>query len=165
MVAITAKAARGPDTFLWPSRNPELVPADDLPSIREHLDPPEKVDQSWYFPDEEFQPVERKRRGDGAIILGFLRGYKENCTVLSPDGPIGAIRAQTEKVPGPGSVTGLIHDGRGVRNLSVAECLRIMGYPGDALDGVDEKLAYLIVGNSVARKLFSAILREALSKL
>jgi len=91
--------------------------------------------------------------------------YPYNHWVFDPDYSAPTLRAQVEKAEPPGSVTNLwLVDGM-VRNLTVRECLRVMGFPADALEGVDEPTAFGVVGDSVCQPVARALLREVIRML
>lgn len=102
---------------------------------------------------------------EGPIELGYLPQFTVNNRIFHPDGPAPTFRAQTTKCEPPGSTTNLWFIDGVVRNLGISEVLGIMGFPPDALHGVDEALAYYVAGDSVCRHLSSALLREVLRLL
>lgn len=162
LAAIHESVVQTPHTFRWPAMLVGEEPTFPRPSFRAHLLRPEDVPPELYLDPIAYTAYPQpRRRPDGTIVLGTVDPrLGRNNLVFSPDGPTPTLRARVRKAEPPGSVTSLVHDGRGIRCLTVPECLTILGHPPTALVGVDEPAAYLAVGNSISVSLASAIVAE-----
>ena len=120
------------------------------------------------WPDADFRRFsEPQVQRDGSIVLGRMdpSKYPDNNRVFDPKGPCPTLRAQYAKCEPPGRTTNLWLVNGQVRNLSVQECLRIHGFPAEALEGVPTPAAYKMVGDSVCVPVARGLLRTVIRLL
>ena len=152
LVAMHAPDMRHPGPFELPGLVADATAAaPPMPTLAPYLDPPEAIDAALREDRALMDEL-----GDGhvqnalpAVQVGRMRGPGTNRFVYSTSAPALTLRANIKKAEGLGGVTGLYLDAIGPRRLSMAEVLRLHGFPAEWAATLPPWLCYHIAGNAV----------------